>query len=122
MRRLVRLSRGPAPENSSMTLPLDASMMPPAGADRREAEARHEPAGAPPPMPLSSCRPGRGGVVLEIRAAGPIGQRLMEMGLIEGTRVDVLRVAPFGDPIEVRLLDFRLSLRKAEAREILIRP
>jgi Fe2+ transport system protein FeoA len=43
-------------------------------------------------------------------------QRLLEMGLLEGEPVEVTRVAPLGDPIEIRLRDYRLSLRKSEAR------
>lgn len=44
-----------------------------------------------------------------------ISQRLMEMGLIEGSTVEVVRLAPLGDPMEVSLHGYHLSLRKAEA-------
>jgi Fe2+ transport system protein FeoA len=45
-------------------------------------------------------------------------QRLMEMGLIEGDEIEVLAFAPLGDPLEIRLRDYRLSLRRTEAARI----
>ncbi|HKI34732.1 MAG TPA: ferrous iron transport protein A [Gemmataceae bacterium] len=45
-------------------------------------------------------------------------QRLLEMGLLEGEEVEVTNVAPLGDPIEIRLRDYRLSLRRREAARI----
>jgi ferrous iron transport protein A len=53
--------------------------------------------------------------VTGIRAAGPLGCRLMEMGLIEGALVQVVGRAPLGDPMRVRLGDYELSLRTSEA-------
>jgi Fe2+ transport system protein FeoA len=44
----------------------------------------------------------------------------MEMGLLPGTRVRVVRVAPLGDPIEIRLRSYSLSIRHAEARDVKI--
>jgi Fe2+ transport system protein FeoA len=51
-----------------------------------------------------------------------ISRRLMEMGLLPGTRVRVVRVAPLGDPIELRLRNYSLSLRRAEAARIAVSP
>jgi ferrous iron transport protein A len=45
-------------------------------------------------------------------------QRLMEMGLLENEEIEVLAFAPFGDPLEIRLRDYRLSLRRTEAARI----
>jgi Fe2+ transport system protein FeoA len=45
-------------------------------------------------------------------------QRLMEMGLLEGDEIEVVAFAPLGDPLEIRLRDYRLSLRRAEAARI----
>ena len=45
-------------------------------------------------------------------------QRLMEMGVLEDEELEVLGFAPFGDPIEIRLRDYRLSLRRNEAARI----
>ncbi|MBU0640749.1 MAG: ferrous iron transport protein A [Planctomycetes bacterium] len=53
-----------------------------------------------------------------IRGSGAISYRLMEMGLIEGAEVQVIGRAPLGDPLQVRLGDYRLSLRCGEAELI----
>ena len=45
-------------------------------------------------------------------------QRLMEMGLLEDEEIEVLGFAPLGDPMEIRLRDYRLSLRRAEAARV----
>jgi ferrous iron transport protein A len=45
-------------------------------------------------------------------------QRLMEMGILEGEELEVIGFAPFGDPLEIRLRDYRLSLRRNEAARI----
>lgn len=50
-----------------------------------------------------------------VRAGGSLTNRLLEMGLVEGTEVCVLRRAPLGDPLQVRLGDYELSLRASEA-------
>jgi len=46
----------------------------------------------------------------------------MEMGLLPGTRVRIVRVAPLGDPIELRVRNYSLSVRRAEAAKITVRP
>jgi len=53
--------------------------------------------------------------VTGIRPDGPFGCRLMELGLIEGSEVQILRRAPLGDPLHIRLNDYELSLRASEA-------
>src|SRR5215470_11262146 len=55
-----------------------------------------------------------------VEGSDALGQRLLEMGLMEGEQVEVLGFAPFGDPIEVRLRDYRLSLRKREAARVAV--
>lgn len=50
-----------------------------------------------------------------IRSAGASSLRLMEMGLIQGVEVEVIRRAPLGDPMQVQVGDYQLSLRHAEA-------
>jgi ferrous iron transport protein A len=44
------------------------------------------------------------------------------MGLLEGEEIEVLGFAPFGDPMEIRLRDYRLSLRRAEAAGVTVQP
>lgn len=53
--------------------------------------------------------------VTNLRGNSPITFRLMEMGLIEGAEVELLGAAPLGDPIQIRLGDSTLSLRRSEA-------
>lgn len=53
--------------------------------------------------------------VTGVRSGGPMSYRLMELGLIEGAEVQVLRRAPLGDPLHVRVGDYQLSLRVSDA-------
>jgi Fe2+ transport system protein FeoA len=55
-----------------------------------------------------------------VRGDDALMQRLLEMGLLEGEDVEVIAVAPLGDPIEIRLRDYRLSLRRREAARVSI--
>jgi len=56
--------------------------------------------------------------VVKINGAGPIKRRIMEMGITKGVEVHVRKVAPLGDPIEVTVRGYELSLRKADAESI----
>jgi ferrous iron transport protein A len=69
-------------------------------------------------MTLADLKPGRTGRIVKIVAVGPLKRRLMDMGIVPGTDVTVEKVAPLGDPVEVRLKSYHLSLRKAEADKI----
>ena len=64
---------------------------------------------------LAQVAPGHQCTVQRVNGQGPTFQRLLEMGLIEGTDLHVIRYAPLGDPMEVRLHGYHLSLRKADA-------
>ena len=70
------------------------------------------------PTSLDQLRPGDHGLVVAVEGADPLVQRLLEMGLLEGTEVEVVGVAPLGDPMDVRVGDYRLSLRRAEAARV----
>src|SRR5437762_3618321 len=61
---------------------------------------------------------GQRGLIREVSGGDALGQRLLEMGLLKGESVEVLGFAPFGDPMEIRLRDYRLSLRKREAARV----
>jgi ferrous iron transport protein A len=67
---------------------------------------------------LDQLQPGEEGVVTRLLGEPPIARRLMELGLVPGTRVEVLRRAPLGDPIELRLRQVHLSIRRSEAAVI----
>jgi ferrous iron transport protein A len=69
-------------------------------------------------LSLAQLRPGDRGRVLALAGADALAQRLMEMGVLEGEVVEVIALAPLGDPIEVRLGDSRLSLRRSEASRV----
>ena len=67
---------------------------------------------------LNKLQPGESGTIIKVNAERAIRRRLMDMGMIRGTEVEMERVAPLGDPVEVRLRGYHLSLRKAEAAGI----
>lgn len=71
---------------------------------------------------LADVSVGAAATVLRVGGARGLSIRLMEMGLLPGTRVEVVRVAPLGDPIEVRLRGFSLSIRREEARGVEVEP
>lgn len=73
-------------------------------------------------MQLNQYKPGQQGRIVKVDCQGAIGQRLLEMGLIEGAAVKVVRVAPLGDPMEVEVQSYRLSLRKIEAERVEVEP
>jgi ferrous iron transport protein A len=70
---------------------------------------------------LSDLGPGESGVVVGW-AGGVPSPRLLEMGILEGTEIEVIRLAPLGDPIEIGLRGYHLSIRKSEAEQIEIAP
>jgi ferrous iron transport protein A len=69
---------------------------------------------------LSKLAPGEKARITAIGALGPMKRRLMDMGLLPGEEVKVEKVAPLGDPIEVRIRSYHLSLRKKEAEGIAV--
>ena len=68
--------------------------------------------------PLSRMENGEKGRVVKIGVRGDIRRRLMDMGLVTGSEIEMERVAPLGDPIEVRIKGYDLSLRKEVASRI----
>ena len=69
---------------------------------------------------LKSLSDGESGVVERIELTGATKRRLIEMGITPGTRVGVLKRAPLGDPIEILLRGFSLTIRGEDAEEILV--
>lgn len=69
---------------------------------------------------LGDLSPGDLARVQSVRCAPAVRRRLLEMGLLPGTELRVVRRAPLGDPIEVRLRGYSLSLRKSEALGITV--
>ena len=69
-------------------------------------------------MTLDELKPGQSGRITIIGVVGPLRRRLMDMGVLVGEEVKVIKVAPMGDPLEVALKSYRLSLRRSEAQGI----
>ncbi|HIT90122.1 MAG TPA: ferrous iron transport protein A [Candidatus Merdenecus merdavium] len=69
-------------------------------------------------MTLQELRPGQEGTVVSIGVRGALKRRIMDMGVTPGTVIKVIKVAPLGDPIEVNIRGYELSLRKDEAAQI----
>ena len=74
----------------------------------------------PQSLPLSSLAPGTAAKVAEIKVANASRPRLMEMGLLVGTPVELVRFAPMGDPVEIKVRGYHLTLRRHEADLILV--
>ena len=73
-------------------------------------------------MTLAQLSPGEQGRIVAVRGGGPLKRRLMDMGLLPGQEIRVEKVAPLGDPIEVRIRSYALSLRRAEAEGVEVAP
>lgn len=73
------------------------------------------------PQPLTSLALGASGTVAEINVPPASKPRLMEMGLLVGSKVQLVRFAPMGDPVEIKVRGYNLTLRKSEAEQILVR-
>jgi ferrous iron transport protein A len=73
-------------------------------------------------QPLTSVAIGTKATVVEIKLPVTSRPRLMEMGLLVGTSVELVRFAPLGDPVEIKVRGYNLTLRKQEAEQIFVRP
>ncbi len=74
----------------------------------------------PAHCPLTALTPGTTGVIQEIKVPAETRGRLLEMGLLVGTPVELVRFAPLGDPVEIKVRGYHLTIRKQEAEQILI--
>jgi len=69
-------------------------------------------------MTLTNLPIGNDARVTAVNGTGPVTRRLMEMGVIPGAAVQVVKTAPFGDPIEIRVRGYSLAMRRSEADAI----
>ncbi|WP_461205383.1 FeoA family protein [Clostridium sp. DL1XJH146] len=69
---------------------------------------------------LEQLKPGDNSKIKSINGSGLVRRRLMEMGVTKGTEVHIEKVAPMGDPIEIKIKGYNLSLRKDEAKNIVV--
>mgnify|MGYP002350108255 CR=1 FL=1 len=69
---------------------------------------------------LREVKCGRTVSVVKVNGTGPVKRRIMDMGITKGTEIYVRKVAPLGDPVEVTVRGYELSLRKADAEMIAV--
>ncbi|MEG1447838.1 MAG: ferrous iron transport protein A [Oscillospiraceae bacterium] len=69
---------------------------------------------------LKQLKPGESGTVIALKSEGAVKRRLIDMGITPGTEVYIRKVAPLGDPIEINLRGYELSIRKDDADNIII--
>lgn len=74
------------------------------------------------PVALSALAVGASAVIKEFPKSGTAFLRLREMGMSPGTRITLVRTAPLGDPIEIKVRGYSLTLRKTEAEHVLVEP
>ena len=72
-------------------------------------------------MLLSQLKVGEKGTVVAVHGEGAVRRRLFDMGITPGTEIYLRKTAPFGDPIEVSLRGYELTLRKTEAAQVEIK-
>ena len=73
-------------------------------------------------MTLEELEIGREAVITKVGGEGPLRCRFLDMGLIPKTKVQVRKVAPMGDPIELRIRGYELTIRKEDAGKIEVEP
>jgi ferrous iron transport protein A len=71
-------------------------------------------------MKLSALKCGEKGKITKIESTGPLKRRLMDMGVLAGEEITLEKIAPLGDPMEVTVKSYKLSLRRQEADGILV--
>lgn len=67
---------------------------------------------------LKDVKVGKKAIVVKVHGAGALKRRIMDMGITKGVEIYVRKVAPLGDPIEMNLRGYELSLRKADAEMV----
>lgn len=72
-------------------------------------------------MTLDELKPGESGVILSVGGDGPLRCRLLDMGLIPRTRVTLQKTAPMGDPIQIKVRGYELTLRVDDGKKIEVR-
>ena len=74
------------------------------------------------PIKLSELAIGASAIIRGFPKTGTASLRLREMGLLPGTSLTLLRAAPLGDPLEIKVRGYNLTLRKTEAAHVLVEP
>ena len=69
---------------------------------------------------LSELNPKDKGIIKKIEKSGSLKRKLLDMGVIPGSSIEIVKFAPLGDPVDVKIRGYHLSLRKEEASQILV--
>ncbi|NLG02676.1 MAG: ferrous iron transport protein A [Clostridia bacterium] len=69
-------------------------------------------------MTLNDISVGKSGIITAVGGEGPLRLRLLDMGIIPKTKVTVQKIAPLGDPIEIQIRGYELTIRVADAKMI----
>ena len=72
-------------------------------------------------MTLREVKKGQTVTVLKLNGEGVVKRRIMDMGITKGTEIYVRKVAPLGDPVEVTVRGYELSVRKADAEKVVVK-
>ena len=72
-------------------------------------------------MTLRDLKVGESGVIAKVNTTGALKQRFMDMGLTKNVEVKIIKIAPLGDPIEIEVRGYNLSIRKGDAQNIEIK-
>ncbi|MDD8017959.1 MAG: FeoA family protein [Bacteroidota bacterium] len=74
-----------------------------------------------PLLTLNQLQTGQVGIVEQLLTSDPkLKMRLLELGVLKDTKIEIVRFAPLGDPIEIKIRGYRLSIRKEEAESVLV--
>lgn len=71
---------------------------------------------------LNNIKAGSSATVIGIALTGPLKRRLIDMGITPGVKIKIKKFAPLGDPIEIELRGYELSIRRSEAKNIFVKP
>lgn len=72
-------------------------------------------------MTIDDLKIGQSGIISQVGGEGPLRLRFLDMGLIPGTKVTLEKAAPMGDPIQLQLRGYELTIRREDARKITLR-
>lgn len=69
---------------------------------------------------VSELKPGEAGTVVSLSCSGALRRRIIDMGITPGAMIRMMKAAPFGDPLEINVRGYELSIRKSEAGQIIV--
>lgn len=67
---------------------------------------------------IIDLKAGETGTIKRLHGRGPLKRRFADMGIVKGTDISVIKLAPLGDPIQIQVMDYSLTIRKEDAKDI----